>query len=725
MSNIVLEPAAQSFAEATSKPPFLFQIPPEEGRKIFNDVQKESINYADGITTEVIAFPDFSSKLIKPKTDNNAILPVVFYIHGGGWVFGSPNAFGRLLGEISKNVNAAVFAVDYTRSPEAKYPTALDQVWQAFEYILANSEKHNVDSGRIAIAGDSVGGNMAAVTALKDAGHRLRGQALLYPVCDFSFDSGSYNDFAKGYFLQRDAMKWFFEQYSTGVNDAEPNNSRISVLRTTKEVLSKAPPALILTAEADVLRDHAEEFASKLRSSGVQMNAGSRRFDVVLFGATGFTGKLVVQYLARHTDVNGWAIAGRSIERLEKLRVQFDLESSVGTIQAHANDRASLIAMASQARCVINVVGPFQMLGGAEVVSACVEAKCHYVDLSGETGYNEILIKRFHSSAKAAGLVIAPSCGLDSLPSDLTTYLACRHLLQGRTDSTITSATTTLKEAAPFSTGTLLSACDMADNDHRQLMFVDAGRLVHSHATSDQSIRFSWPKYSKHVGRYATSYMLSPHNIRTVYRTWSLLTDALSVEAYGPNFAYDDLLSSPGLFSGYIQALSQYLTGFILVNASSVRSIVRKFAKGGDGPSVQTQQKIQTDCRTVATASDGRSAMCTMIAPGDPVDDGDIHTILGAMVNDDHDHGGDDTPERTVTPPLPAANQDAAAATMPDSIKYTAELERFRLRLVEHPRLLVCTRPGCYLQLLLNIAYKEVSNHLKKVHHCQRYGTED
>ncbi|KAJ9474078.1 Alpha/beta hydrolase fold-3 domain-containing protein [Pseudozyma hubeiensis] len=273
MSNIVLEPAAQSFAEATSKPPFLFQIPPEEGRKIFDDVQKESINYADGITTEVIAFPDFSSKLIKPKTDNNAILPVVFYVHGGGWVFGSPNAFGRLLGEISKRVNAAVFAVDYTRSPEAKYPTALDQVWQAFEYILANGEKHNVDSARIAIAGDSVGGNMAAVTALKDAGHRLRGQALLYPVCDFSFESGSYNDFAKGYFLQRDAMKWFFEQYSTGVNDAEPNNSRISVLRTTKEVLSKAPPALILTAEADVLRDHAEEFASKLRSAGVQVTS--------------------------------------------------------------------------------------------------------------------------------------------------------------------------------------------------------------------------------------------------------------------------------------------------------------------------------------------------------------------------------------------------------------------------------------------------------------------
>lgn len=92
----------------------------------------------------MIAFPDFSTKLIKPKTNNSSALPVVFYIHGGGWVFGSPDAFGRLLGEIAKRVNAAVFAVDYTTSPEAKYPTALDQVWQAFEYILASGKKHNV-----------------------------------------------------------------------------------------------------------------------------------------------------------------------------------------------------------------------------------------------------------------------------------------------------------------------------------------------------------------------------------------------------------------------------------------------------------------------------------------------------------------------------------------------------------------------------------------------------
>lgn len=82
--------------------------------------------------------------MIKPQKAASTKLPVIFYVHGGGWVFGSPDGFGRLLGEISKGVNAAVFAVHYTRSPEAKYPTALDQIWQTLQYITENGDKHNV-----------------------------------------------------------------------------------------------------------------------------------------------------------------------------------------------------------------------------------------------------------------------------------------------------------------------------------------------------------------------------------------------------------------------------------------------------------------------------------------------------------------------------------------------------------------------------------------------------
>ncbi len=129
---------------ATAKPPFLFELSPDEGRKIFDGVQKESVAYRDGITTEVLTFSSFDLKLIKPAQTSSQRLPVVYYVHGGGWVFGSPDAFGRLLGEIAKRVDAAVFAVNYTRSPEAKYPTALNQIWEALEHIKQNGDKYNV-----------------------------------------------------------------------------------------------------------------------------------------------------------------------------------------------------------------------------------------------------------------------------------------------------------------------------------------------------------------------------------------------------------------------------------------------------------------------------------------------------------------------------------------------------------------------------------------------------
>lgn len=129
---------------ATAKPPFLFELAPDEGRKIFDGVQKESLAFKDGITSEVITFSFFDVKLIKPTDNSSQQLPVVLYVHGGGWVFGSPDAFGRLLGDIAKRVNAAVFAVNYSRSPEAKYPTALNQIWEALEHIKGNGAKYNV-----------------------------------------------------------------------------------------------------------------------------------------------------------------------------------------------------------------------------------------------------------------------------------------------------------------------------------------------------------------------------------------------------------------------------------------------------------------------------------------------------------------------------------------------------------------------------------------------------
>lgn len=236
------------------------------------------------------------------------------------------------------------------------------------------------------------------------------------------------------------------------------------------------------------------------------------RYDVVLFGATGFTGKLVATYLNQHAGSPKWAISGRSKERLQGVKNALHLKEHVGILQADTNHDETLHEMARQAKCVINVVGPFRQSKGDVVVEACIAEGAHYVDLSGETGFNAILIQKFDGAARQKGVVIAPSCGLDSLPSDLTTYLAAKYLRQELQCSEVQSATTCLQEAAPFSAGTLLSACDMVDEDKRQLMFLDAGRL--STQKPRHEMQFVWSHWVPQSEIYAASYPLSPHNVR-------------------------------------------------------------------------------------------------------------------------------------------------------------------------------------------------------------------
>lgn len=240
--------------------------------------------------------------------------------------------------------------------------------------------------------------------------------------------------------------------------------------------------------------------------------ASEKKYDTVLFGATGFTGKLVAKYLRDHAGKPRWAIAGRSKERLDKLRSDLQLGDDVGLIEAENNRPDTLKAMARQAKSVINVVGPFRKLGAEHVVTACIAENAHYVDLSGETGFNETLIQKFHDKAKAAGVAITPSVGLDSLPSDLTTFLAVQYLKKELGCPGAEEAVAALKEVGNFSTGTLHSACDMADEDKRQLMFVDPGRLATQ--TPTQPMQFTSSIWLPQYKGYGGSFLLSPHNIR-------------------------------------------------------------------------------------------------------------------------------------------------------------------------------------------------------------------
>lgn len=274
---VVLEPEAAEFAAATADPPYLFDLGPVEGRKVVDEVQAgevatpptsdEWITVAGGPTGTVRV------RVVRPDPAPD-VLPAVVYVHGAGWVFGNARTHARLVREIAAGARAAVVFPEYDLSPEARYPVAVEQAYATAEWVARHGTDHGLDPTRIAVAGDSVGGNMAAALTLLA---KQRGtvtfvqQVLFYPVTDASFDTGSYHQFAEGYFLRRDAMQWFWDQYTA--DPAQRDEITASPLRATTEQLTGLPPALVITAEADVLRDEGEAYANRLRAAGVPVVA--------------------------------------------------------------------------------------------------------------------------------------------------------------------------------------------------------------------------------------------------------------------------------------------------------------------------------------------------------------------------------------------------------------------------------------------------------------------
>jgi acetyl esterase len=269
---VVLEPASQEFVDATSTPPFIYELAPDEARKVLDDVQAKPIDKLpvdDRWTTVRADVGDVRVRIVRPPGAEGT-LPVILYMHGGGWVLGNAGTHDRLVRELAVGTGAAVVFVEYDRSPEAHYPVAIEQGYATAQWITREGASNGLDPGRMAVAGDSVGGGMTAALALMayDRGEvRFVQQSMYYPVTDAAMDTGSYEQFAEGYFLFAKGMAWFWDAYLPEVERrSEPY---ASPLRASEEQLAGLPPAFVIVDEADVLRDEGEAYAARLRAAGV------------------------------------------------------------------------------------------------------------------------------------------------------------------------------------------------------------------------------------------------------------------------------------------------------------------------------------------------------------------------------------------------------------------------------------------------------------------------
>jgi acetyl esterase len=197
-------------------------------------------------------------------------LPVLVFFHGGGWVIGDLDTHDGICRALANAADCAVASVDYRLAPEHKYPVAADDAFAATRWIAQNGRRLGVDGQRLAVGGDSAGGNLAAVVSLmarEHGGPSIRFHLMVYPVTHHSFDTPSYRECAEGYLLTRSAMQWFWNHYLRGPDDGRQGYASPLLAKD----LSGLPPALVITAGYDPLRDEGEAYATRLREAGVSV----------------------------------------------------------------------------------------------------------------------------------------------------------------------------------------------------------------------------------------------------------------------------------------------------------------------------------------------------------------------------------------------------------------------------------------------------------------------
>ena len=273
----VLEPTTQKFLDSLAGMKPIYTLTPQGARDLLHGAQSGPVA-APLVTIEDKTLPvgptgTTKIRVLKPAGVQGT-LPVIVFFHGAGWVMGDTTTHDRLVRELAVGAGAVVVFVDYDRSPEHRYPVAIEQDYAVTKYVAEHGAEFGVDASRLAIAGDSVGGNMTAVVSLlakERKGPKIAAQLLFYPVTDAAMDNGSYKTFANGPWLTKPAMAWFWDAYLPDANARK--DIHVSPLNASVDQLKDLPPALVITAENDVLRDEGESYARKLTQAGVPVTA--------------------------------------------------------------------------------------------------------------------------------------------------------------------------------------------------------------------------------------------------------------------------------------------------------------------------------------------------------------------------------------------------------------------------------------------------------------------
>ncbi len=344
----------------------------------------------------------------------------------------------------------------------------------------------------------------------------------------------------------------------------------------------------------------------------------SSRYDVVLYGATGFTGSQTAEYFDEHVGNQlRWAIAGRNADKLDRLRSH--LHSAPDVLVADADDTAAIDAMVSKTRVVLTTAGPFARYG-EELVRSCATRGVHYADITGETPWVRRMIDRYESRAMLSGAKIVPFCGFDSVPSDLGAHLLVEHFRsQGKTTRNVRAFQ---RAQGGVNGGTIASMTNMLASGDRNVF--DDPLLLNpdEHRRSDAATLNrdpAVPQFDPDLGRWVAPFFMAPINTRVVRRSHALSSQWQ--RPYGDNFRYEEFWDL-GASAGYAgAALAAFGMGFFqsVMRLPGVGRFVEAIAPApGDGPSEETMDNGFYECRLVGIADDGTKAWARIAGKGDP-----------------------------------------------------------------------------------------------------------